>query len=82
MLEFLFFLLLENKIKLSHLKECQTNSSSFLFFQHNFPRTLEALIVHLLSPVGAEVLTRKFDDMDQQITEEDRYLLISQLLFT
>nr|POF09879.1 hypothetical protein CFP56_53427 [Quercus suber] len=39
---------------------------------YNFPRTLEGLILHLLSPVGAEVLTRKFDEMDQQITEEDR----------
>ncbi|XP_034228744.1 lysine-specific demethylase JMJ30 isoform X4 [Prunus dulcis] len=38
----------------------------------NFPRTLEALILHLLSPVGAEVLTCKFEEMDQQITEEDR----------
>lgn len=44
-----------------------------LSFQHNFPRTLEALILHLLSPVGAEVLTRKFDEMDQKITEENRY---------
>ncbi|KAK6260032.1 hypothetical protein SCA6_014506 [Theobroma cacao] len=39
---------------------------------HNFPKTLEALILHLLSPVGAEVLTRKFDEIDQQNTEEDR----------
>uniref|UniRef100_A0A7N2KK64 JmjC domain-containing protein n=1 Tax=Quercus lobata TaxID=97700 RepID=A0A7N2KK64_QUELO len=44
----------------------------FLAMAYNFPRTLEALILHLLSPVGAEVLTRKFDEMDQQITEEDR----------
>ncbi|KAJ0113280.1 hypothetical protein Patl1_03294 [Pistacia atlantica] len=41
-------------------------------FQQNFPRTLEALILHMLSPVGAEVLTRKFDEMDQQTSEEDR----------
>ncbi|EOX94633.1 PREDICTED: F-box protein At5g06550 isoform X5 [Theobroma cacao] len=40
--------------------------------KHNFPKTLEALILHLLSPVGAEVLTRKFDEIDQQNTEEDR----------
>ncbi|KAH1227391.1 Lysine-specific demethylase JMJ30 [Glycine max] len=40
--------------------------------QHNFPRTLEALVLHVLSPVGAEVLTRKFDEMDQQTLEEDR----------
>ncbi|XP_065630690.1 lysine-specific demethylase JMJ31 [Quercus suber] len=44
----------------------------FLAMAYNFPRTLEGLILHLLSPVGAEVLTRKFDEMDQQITEEDR----------
>lgn len=42
------------------------------FFQHNFPRTLEALILHLLSPMAAEVLTRKFDELDRLITEEDR----------
>ncbi|XP_047157237.1 tRNA wybutosine-synthesizing protein 5 isoform X4 [Vigna umbellata] len=39
---------------------------------HNFPRTLEALVLHVLSPVGAEVLTRKFDEMDQHTLEEDR----------
>ncbi|GMI73798.1 hypothetical protein like AT5G19840 [Hibiscus trionum] len=44
----------------------------FLAMAHNFPRTLEALILHLLSPVGAEVLTRKFDEIDQQNTEDDR----------
>ncbi|KAL5792857.1 hypothetical protein ACOSP7_001451 [Xanthoceras sorbifolium] len=44
----------------------------FLAMAHNFPRTLEALILHLLSPVGAEVLTRKFDEMDRQVSEEDR----------
>ncbi|KAG6703506.1 hypothetical protein I3842_07G088600 [Carya illinoinensis] len=44
----------------------------FLNMARNFPRTLEALILHMLSPVGAEVLTRKFDEMDQQLSEEDR----------
>ncbi|KAK8555419.1 hypothetical protein V6N13_045950 [Hibiscus sabdariffa] len=44
----------------------------FLTMAHNFPRTLEALILHLLSPVGAEVLTRKFDEIDKQNTEDDR----------
>ncbi|OVA05385.1 JmjC domain [Macleaya cordata] len=39
---------------------------------HNFPRTLEALILHMLSPVAAEVLTRKFDEIDQQTRKEDR----------
>ncbi|KAK9684844.1 hypothetical protein RND81_10G236600 [Saponaria officinalis] len=44
----------------------------FLAMVHNFPRTLEALILHLLSPVGAEVVTRKFDELDQQMTDEER----------
>ncbi|XP_022155805.1 uncharacterized protein LOC111022839 isoform X2 [Momordica charantia] len=43
-----------------------------LSMANNFPRTLEALILHLLSPVGAEVLTRKFDQMDQSNSEEDQ----------
>ncbi|CAH2072332.1 unnamed protein product, partial [Thlaspi arvense] len=37
-----------------------------------FPRTLEALILHMLSPVAAEVLTQKFDEIDQQTSEKDR----------
>ncbi|KAF8094465.1 hypothetical protein N665_0362s0008 [Sinapis alba] len=37
-----------------------------------FPRTLEALIIHMLSPVAAELLTQKFDEIDQQSGEEDR----------
>ncbi|EFH48168.1 transcription factor jumonji domain-containing protein [Arabidopsis lyrata subsp. lyrata] len=37
-----------------------------------FPRTLEALILHMLSPIAAEVLTQKFDEIDQQTGEEDR----------
>ncbi|KAF9618598.1 hypothetical protein IFM89_002293 [Coptis chinensis] len=39
---------------------------------YNFPRTLETLILHVLSPVGAEVLTRKFEEIDQQIIIEER----------
>ncbi|PON94977.1 hypothetical protein TorRG33x02_091760 [Trema orientale] len=49
-----------------------TLQNVFLAMAHNFPRTLEALILHLLSPMAAEVLTRKFDELDQVITEEDR----------
>ncbi|KAL6978575.1 hypothetical protein U1Q18_020241 [Sarracenia purpurea var. burkii] len=49
-----------------------TLQNVFLAMSHNFPRTLEALILHLLSPVGAEVITRKFDEMDQLTAEEDR----------
>ncbi|XP_054792432.1 lysine-specific demethylase JMJ31-like isoform X3 [Prosopis cineraria] len=44
----------------------------FLAMAQNFPRTLEALVLHVLSPVGAEVLTRKFDEMDQKTLAEDR----------
>lgn len=50
----------------------QTLQDVFLAMAHNFPRTLEALVLHVLSPVGAEILTRKFDEMDQQTLEEDR----------
>lgn len=56
-------------------------SSYFFLIQHNFPRTLEALILHLLSPVGAEVLTRKFDEMDKLTAEEDRYMSTSSKVF-
>uniref|UniRef100_A0A1D1Z6Y6 tRNA wybutosine-synthesizing protein 5 n=1 Tax=Anthurium amnicola TaxID=1678845 RepID=A0A1D1Z6Y6_9ARAE len=41
----------------------------FLVMVRSFPRTLEALIVQMLSPMAAEVLTRKFDEMDQQTTK-------------
>ncbi|XP_039146607.1 jmjC domain-containing protein C isoform X2 [Dioscorea cayenensis subsp. rotundata] len=44
----------------------------FLVMVHYFPRTLEALVLHMLSPTGAEVLTRKFDEMDQQTTKEEQ----------
>lgn len=30
----------------------------------------------MLSPTGAEVLTRKFDEMDQQTTKEEQYISI------
>ncbi|KAL8548170.1 hypothetical protein ACS0TY_007479 [Phlomoides rotata] len=44
----------------------------FLTLAHNFPRTLEAFVLHALSPVGVEVLTRKFEQMDQMIEPDDR----------
>lgn len=50
----------------------QTLQNVFLAMANNFPRTLEALVLHVLSPVGAEVLTRKFDEMDELTIEEDR----------
>lgn len=45
---------------------------------HQFPRTLEALILHVLSPTAAEILTQKFEEMDQLMTKEQQiqfYLL-------
>lgn len=57
----------------SHPQLCKTNLMSF---QHNFPRTLEALVLHALSPLGAEILTRKFEEMDQIVAEEDRYIYL------
>lgn len=54
-------------------------------FQQNFPRTLEALVLHLISPVGAEVLTRvltrRLEEMDQSMDEEDRCVVSCKLLF-
>ncbi|XP_051142098.1 lysine-specific demethylase JMJ31 isoform X2 [Andrographis paniculata] len=44
----------------------------FFAMAHNFPRTLEAYILHALSPVGVEVLTRKFEQMDQMLLADDR----------
>lgn len=43
-------------------------------FQNNFPRTLEALVLHALTPVGSEILTRKLEEMDQLISGEDQYV--------
>lgn len=53
--------------------------SVLIAMAHNFPRTLEALILHLLSPVGAEVLTRKFDEIDKLTSEEDQKKLYEVL---
>jgi tRNA wybutosine-synthesizing protein 5 len=33
----------------------------------------------MLGPVGAEILTRKFDEMDQQTTKEEQSVLFCQL---
>ncbi|XP_058770919.1 lysine-specific demethylase JMJ31 [Vicia villosa] len=52
--------------------EPQILQNVFLAMASNFPRTLEALVLHVLSPVGIEVLTLKFDEMDEQVLEEDR----------
>lgn len=38
----------------------------------NFPRTLEAFVLHTLSPTAAEILTRKFEEMDKMITKEQQ----------
>ncbi|KAF8006436.1 hypothetical protein BT93_K0666 [Corymbia citriodora subsp. variegata] len=52
--------------------EPHTLRTMLLYMADKFPRTLEALILHLLSPVGAEALTRKFDEIDADSSEEDR----------
>lgn len=39
---------------------------------NQFPRTLEALILHALSPASAELLTRKFEEMDHLMSKEDQ----------
>lgn len=49
-----------------------TIHSIFLAMANNFPRTLEALVLHALTPVGSEILTRKFEEMDQLISGEDQ----------
>uniref|UniRef100_A0A166HBJ9 JmjC domain-containing protein n=1 Tax=Daucus carota subsp. sativus TaxID=79200 RepID=A0A166HBJ9_DAUCS len=49
-----------------------TLQSVLIAMAQNFPRTLETLVLHLLSPVGAEVLTRRLEEMDQLMDEEDR----------
>ncbi|KAI6674797.1 hypothetical protein NL676_002703 [Syzygium grande] len=49
-----------------------TLRTMLLYMAEKFPRTLEALMLHLLSPVGAEALTRKFDEIDAESSEEDR----------
>lgn len=46
--------------------------SVFLAMANNFPRTLEALVLHALTPVGSEILTRKLEEMDQLISGEDQ----------
>uniref|UniRef100_J3L4K0 JmjC domain-containing protein n=2 Tax=Oryza brachyantha TaxID=4533 RepID=J3L4K0_ORYBR len=46
--------------------------SMLLVMVHTFPRTLEALVLNMLGPIGAEILTRKFDEMDQQATKEQQ----------
>lgn len=49
-----------------------TIQSVFLAMANNFPRTLEALVLHALTPVGSEILTRKFEEMDQLISGQDQ----------
>ncbi|KAJ6920530.1 hypothetical protein NC651_014196 [Populus alba x Populus x berolinensis] len=68
----LFFLEDDPVAKILWTLDPSTLQNVLLAMAHNFPRTLEALIMHLLSPVGAEVLTRKFDEVDQHTTEDDR----------
>ncbi|KAK3165596.1 hypothetical protein QOZ80_1AG0035190 [Eleusine coracana subsp. coracana] len=46
--------------------------SMLLAMVHAFPRTLEALVLNVLGPVGAEILTRKCEEMDQHTTAEEQ----------
>ena len=46
-----------------------------MIFQRTFPRTLETLVLNMLGPVGAEILTRKFDEIDQLTTKEEQSVL-------
>eukprot|EP01018_Ginkgo_biloba_P003907 Gb_35806 [translate_table: standard] len=43
-----------------------------LVMVNKFPRTLEALIIQGLSPIAAEILTHKFDEVDKEATKEER----------
>jgi len=46
--------------------------SMMLAMVRTFPRTLETLVLNMLRPVGAEMLTRKFDEIDQLTTKEEQ----------
>jgi len=46
--------------------------SMMLAMVRTFPRTLETLVLNMLGPVGAEILTRKFDEIDQLTTIEEQ----------
>ncbi|XP_073024922.1 lysine-specific demethylase JMJ31-like isoform X2 [Primulina eburnea] len=52
--------------------EPHTFQNVFLTMAHNFPRTLEAFLLHALSPVGSEVLTKKFEQLDQMIATNEQ----------
>ncbi|PKA65903.1 F-box protein [Apostasia shenzhenica] len=43
-----------------------------LHMVNHFPRTLEGLITCMLSPAAAEILTRKFDEMDDKASKEQQ----------
>lgn len=44
---------------------------TLLVMSVDYPRTLEALILHKLSPLASEILTRKFEEMDASASELD-----------
>lgn len=56
---------------LGHLQPL-TLQKLLLVMVNQFPRTLEALIIHGLSPIGAEIMTRKFDEMDKEVAKEEQ----------
>jgi len=56
---------------LGHLRPL-TLQKLLLVMVNQFPRTLEALIIHGLSPIGAEILTQKFDELDKEVAKEEQ----------
>ncbi|XP_057825847.2 lysine-specific demethylase JMJ31 isoform X2 [Cryptomeria japonica] len=56
---------------LGHLKPA-TLQKLLLVMVNQFPRTLEALIIHGLSPKAAEILTQKFDEMDKEAAKDEQ----------
>lgn len=52
----------------------QLVSSPLMGIQLNFSRTLEAFMLHALSPVGSEALTKKFEQLDQMIPTNEQCL--------
>lgn len=45
----------------------QSLQRTLLVMSIEYPRTLEALILHRLSPIASEILTRKFEEMDAAV---------------
>jgi hypothetical protein len=46
--------------------------ASNMLLQLHFPKTLEMLVLYKLSPMAAELLTRRFDEMDKLCSEAEQ----------